>query len=257
MSSTGRPTSSPSRAPGSARSSGRRSTPSSRIARSQDRWLSPTCSSSTRSGATPKWAAKRRWKPMATLHRPRARWPSSRSAWVTMPTGFVKSTSQAPGAPRRAASSAISRTTGTVRRAFRNPPGPVVSWPTQPKRGGIVSSRYRAAWPPTRSWRITKSAPSSATARRSVIVSRPVQPFRARIRPARPPTIASRSASGSRRTSSSTGRRSSLAANPSTSSGVYVLAPPTTAIFTPMGISSCATRWRTRRRQLAIGPDCL
>ena len=46
-------------------------------------------------------AANRRWKPMATLHRPIARWPSSSSACVTMPTGFVKSTTQASLAPRR------------------------------------------------------------------------------------------------------------------------------------------------------------
>ena len=76
---------------------------------------------------------------MATLHRPMARAPESTSAWVTMPTGLVKSTIQAPGAARRAASSAISRTTGTVRSALARPPGPVVSWPRMPKRcGGSV-----------------------------------------------------------------------------------------------------------------------
>ncbi len=42
----------------------------------------------------------RRWTWMATLHRPRARWPSSSRAWVTIPTGLVKSTTHAPGAPR-------------------------------------------------------------------------------------------------------------------------------------------------------------
>ena len=41
-----------------------------------------------------------RWRPIATLHRPMARWPSSSSAWVTIPTGFVKSTIHASGAPR-------------------------------------------------------------------------------------------------------------------------------------------------------------
>ena len=39
--------------------------------------------------------------------------------------------------------------------------------------------------------------------------------------------------SGSRRTSSSTGSRSARVTSPSTSSGVYVLPPPTTETFTP------------------------
>ena len=69
---------------------------------------------------------------MATLQRPSARWPASISACVTRPVGFVKSTNHAPGAPRFAVSSASSRTTGTVRKAFANPPGPVVSCPMQP-----------------------------------------------------------------------------------------------------------------------------
>ena len=136
MSSTGSPTSSASAAGSEARSSGSRSTPSTRMARSQVRWLSPTCSSSTRDGSTPKRAAKWRWKPIATLHRPMARWPASLSAWVTIPTGFVKSTIHASRAARRSAASARSRMTGIVRSAFMKPPGPVVSWPTQPKRAG-------------------------------------------------------------------------------------------------------------------------
>ena len=82
---------------------------------------------------------------------------------MTSPVGFVKSTNHAPGAPRSAVSSASSSTTGTVRSAFANPPGPVVSWPMHPNRSGIVSSWSRAAWPPTRSCTITKSAPSSAS----------------------------------------------------------------------------------------------
>ena len=115
-------------------SSGRRSTPSTRTARSQLRWLSPTCSSSTRSGVTPKCSARLRWMLIATLHRPIARWPPSIRAWVTIPTGFVKSTIQAPGAARRPVSSASSRTSGTVRSALAKPPAPVVSWPTTPNR---------------------------------------------------------------------------------------------------------------------------
>ena len=87
---------------------------------------------------------------------------------MTMPTGFVKSTIHASGAARRAVSSARSRTTGTVRSAFAKPPAPVVSCPMPPYFGGIVSSTNRAAWPPTRSWTITKSAPSRASSRSTV-----------------------------------------------------------------------------------------
>ncbi len=123
--------SSPGRLPSS---SGSRSTPSTRTARSQLRWLSPTCSSSTRSGVTPNCSARLRWMLIATLHRPIARWPPSIRAWVTIPTGLVKSTIQAPGAARRPVSSASSSTSGTVRSALAKPPAPVVSWPMTPKR---------------------------------------------------------------------------------------------------------------------------
>ena len=141
------PTSSASSCGSPARSSGSRSTPSTLIARSQVRWFRPTCSSSTRDGSTPKRLANVRWKPIATLHRPIARWPASSSAWVTIPTGFVKSTIQASGAARRSTCSASSRTTGTVRRAFAKPPAPVVSWPTQPNRSGgrLVAQAGRLA----------------------------------------------------------------------------------------------------------------
>ena len=53
----------------------------------------------------------------------------------------------------------MSSTTGTVRSAFASPPAPVVSCPTQPHASGQVSSWWRAAWPPTRSWSRTASAP--------------------------------------------------------------------------------------------------
>ena len=79
---------------------------------------------------------------------------------MTIPTGFVKSMSHASGAARRAVSSAMSSTTGTVRNAFAKPPAPVVSWPMAPNRGGSVSSTRRAAWPPIRSWTRTNAAPS-------------------------------------------------------------------------------------------------
>ena len=74
-----------------------RRAPSSRTARTQVRWLSPTWSTTTRAGSTPSSRANERWKPIATLQRPTARWPASSSARVTIPTGFVKSTIQAPG----------------------------------------------------------------------------------------------------------------------------------------------------------------
>ena len=69
---------------------------------------------------------------MATLHSPTAWWPSSSNAWVTIPTGLVKSTNHAPGLDRAAISSASSSTIGTVRSALANPPAPVVSWPRHP-----------------------------------------------------------------------------------------------------------------------------
>ena len=90
-------------------------------ARTQVRWLSPTWSTTTRSGSTPSSAANCRWKPIATLQSPTARWPASSSARVTIPTGFVKSTIQAPSAARSRTRSAISSTTGTVRSALREP----------------------------------------------------------------------------------------------------------------------------------------
>src|SRR3954447_22000415 len=62
-----------------------------------------------------------------------------------MPTGFVKSTIQAPGEASARTRSAISSTTGTVRMAFAKPPAPVVSWPMQPQARGAVSSRNRAS----------------------------------------------------------------------------------------------------------------
>ena len=78
---------------------------------------------------------------MATLQSPTARCPAPSSARVTIPTGFVKSTIQAPSAARSRTRSAISSTTGTVRSAFASPPAPVVSWPMHPHASGTVSSR--------------------------------------------------------------------------------------------------------------------
>ena len=92
---------------------------------------------------------------------------------MTIPTGFVKSTIQAPAAARSRTRSAMSSTTGTVRSALASPPAPVVSWPMHPHATGIVSSRSRASWPPTRIWIRTKSAPSSARSRSPVSDSAP------------------------------------------------------------------------------------
>ena len=102
---------------------------------------------------------------MATLQSPTARWPSCSSARVTMPTGFVKSTIQASGLACARTVSATRSTTGTVRSAFAKPPGPVVSWPMQPHSCGNVSSPWRAAWPPTRSWISTASASDTPATR--------------------------------------------------------------------------------------------
>ena len=132
------------------RISSMRSTPSTRTARIHVRWFSPTCSSSTRSGSTPKRFANLRWKPIATLHRPMLRCPASESAWLTIPTGFVKSTIHASGAPiggpplrrargRRAPSAAPWRT-----RRLRPSPG-------RADRTVAAASRRRGGRPDLRS----------------------------------------------------------------------------------------------------------
>ena len=128
-------------------SSGSTSRPPTRTRRTQVRWLSPTWSTITLSGAISRRRATWRCTPIATLQRPIARCPASRSARVTIPTGFVKSTIHASGRASERTRSAISSTTGTVRIAFANPPAPVVSWPMHPHASGIVSSR---ASPPAR-----------------------------------------------------------------------------------------------------------
>jgi hypothetical protein len=51
---------------------------------------------------------------------------------------------------RLATTSAMSITTGTVRRANVIPPAPVVSWPMTPSARAAVSSSRRPASPPTR-----------------------------------------------------------------------------------------------------------
>ena len=175
-----------------------------------------------------------RWKPIATLHRPSARWPSSSSACVTSPVGFVKSTNHAPGAPRRAVSSASSSTTGTVRSAFANPPGPVVSCPMQPNRSGMVSSWNRAglaAHPELHDHEVGALERLVAVAGERE-VPRPAGPAHHPLRE----RADDRQALGIdvQQHQLVHGNRSPRVTNPSTSSGVYVLPPPTTATFTPM-----------------------
>ncbi len=216
----------------SASSLGSTSCPPTWTPRSQVRWLRPTWPSRRRRAATPSAAAKRRWKPIATLHSPTARWPASSSARVTMPTGLVKSTIQASGASS-ATRAAMSRTTGTVRSALASPPAPVVSCPTQPQAGGSVSSTCRAAWPPTRSCSSTAPAPSTPSSSTVVVRITPGWPYRAKIRRENPPTSSRRRSSGSTSASSVTGSVSRSRAMPSTSSGVYVDPPPTTQSFIP------------------------
>ena len=48
-------------------------------------------------GSTPRSSASERWRVIATLQSPIARYPRSTSAWVTMPTGFVKVDNPGPG----------------------------------------------------------------------------------------------------------------------------------------------------------------
>ena len=155
---------------------------------------------------------------MATLHKPTARWPAESRARVTIPTGLVKSMMKAEGEARRRARSARSRTMGTVRSALASPPAPVVSCPTQPQSSGQVSSRWRAAWPPIRSWNKIASAPSAPSSRLPVQRTRAGWPWAAMIRADTGPTAASRDGSGSTRTNSVTWGSSRPI--PSASSGV-------------------------------------
>ena len=199
-------------------SSGSTSLPSTVTERSQVRWFRPTWPSDTSPGPTPSSEAKSRWNPMATLHRPTARWPADSRARVTIPTGLVKSMMKAAGEARRAARSAKSRTMGTVRSAFASPPAPVVSCPTQPQSSGQVSSRWRAAWPPIRSWNKIASAPSVPSSRSPVQLTRAGWSWAAMIRADTGPTAARRPGSGSTSTSSATSGSSRPI--PSASSGV-------------------------------------
>ena len=110
-------------------------------------------------------AARRcvRWMLIATLHR-----PDRPVAVVEERLGHdpdrVREVDD-PGPRRRAPSPRVRRARGRPApfaapwrsRRHRSSPGR-----STPKRGGSVSSTSRVAWPPTRSWMSTKSAPSMA-----------------------------------------------------------------------------------------------
>ena len=157
------------------------------------------------------------------MHRPSARCPSSMSAWVTMPTGFVKSTIQASFAARRAVSSARSRTTrdGPERLGEAAGAGRLLADDTEAQGQRLVDEAGRLA----ADSQLEQDEVGAVDGRVAVAGEgqspRPAQPIE---HPrARPPTTSSRSGSMSSRTSSSMGRRSVRRAKPSTSSGVYVL----------------------------------
>ena len=173
-----------------ASSSGSTSVPSIMTERSQVRWFRPTWPERYLPGLDaehPRRSHAGTRSPRCTA-RPRGARRSSR-ARVTIPTGLVKSMMKAEGEARRRARSARSSTTGTVRSALASPPAPVVSCPTQPQSSGQVSSRWRAAWPPIRSWNKIASAPSVPSSTLSVqrtsagVVVRGHDPGRHRSRP--------------------------------------------------------------------------
>ena len=108
---------------------------------------------------------------------------------VTIPTGFVKSTIQAPSAARsaHAVGDPEHDRNGAqrLRRVRRRP-----SSPGRCNRRRAAASRResRASCPPTRIWMSTKSAPSTARSRSSVISSRPSKPWARACARAKPPT---------------------------------------------------------------------
>ena len=92
---------------------------------------------------------------MGTLQSPMIRLnPCFITASVIIPDGFVKLMINASGASSFTRS-AIWHITGMVLWAFIKPPIPVVSWPSRPYFGGMVSSRILAGSLPTRIWVMT------------------------------------------------------------------------------------------------------
>ena len=166
-------------------------------ARTHVRWLRPTWSTTHARRLDVEQRAQRSAGARSRRCRGRPRGGrASSSARVTIPTGFVKSTIHASGAAQLAdARRRSSSTTGTVRSALANPPAPVVSLPdAAARRAATVSSDSRAAWPPTRIWSRTKSAPSTARSRSSGRRrARRRRPAASSIRRASPPTTSRRS----------------------------------------------------------------
>ena len=143
--------------------------PSSQTRRTQVRWLSPTWSTTTRVRLDAEQRANCRWKPIATLQRPigavarveqRARDDPDRIREVDDP-GAVR------GALAHALGDLEHDRHGAQRlreaRRRRSSPGRCSR-----SASGTVSSASRAAWPPTRIWMSTKSAPSTARSRSPV-----------------------------------------------------------------------------------------
>src|SRR3954463_4447469 len=100
-----------------------------------------------------------------------------------------------------------------------------------PHSSGHVSPCRRAALPPTRSWGSTASESVTPASMSVVVTTWAGWSARSSMRRLMAPTTSSRSPAGSARTRVSTGRTSRRRARPSTSSGVYVDAPPTTVTF--------------------------
>ena len=174
-----------------------------------------------------------RWKPIATLQSPTARWPASSSARVTMPTGFVKSTIQAPSAARSRTRSAISSTTGTVRIAFAKPAGAGRLLPDAAagERHGLVREARRLAADPDLEQhevgavdRAVEVAGELELAAEALPLEHPRGQAADDVAPLGVDVVQRRA----RDVEPSRSRES-----PETSSGVYVEPPPMTATFIP------------------------
>ena len=169
---------------------------------------------------------------MATLHSPIARWPSSSSARVTMPTGLVKSTIHAPG--RRAARDLLGEVEqhghGAQRLGKAARPRRLLADQCRTRVGSVSSDQARLL---TADAQLDEHEIGAVERRRRgslVIVEPAAQPSCRSIRCGQaaddlPPLRRRCRRAPAHRPS----RRVERRAMPSTSSGVYVLPPPTTA----------------------------
>ena len=210
-----------------------------RTARTHVRWLRPTWSTSTRSGSTPSIRATSRWKPIATLQSPTARWPASSSARVTMPTGLVKSTIHAPAPRARHPLGDVqdhghrAQRLGEAARAGR-----LLADAAAGERHGLVRQPRRLAADADLHQhevgaveRASRSSVSSSAPAKPLRVEHPLARARRRPRAARRRCRAARARLDAR-----------AARRPETSSGVYVEPAPMTAIFTPSPPSASRPR---------------